>query len=159
MALRGDPAVTCAQVGPTTSGIDLTFIGALGEAGALRWLDAISVHPYRSGGPESVLFDFHSLRSILRSHAGSPETIFSGEWGWGACRYPNGSAAVCKHGGGVGEVVTEHEQASRLARQWLVNDAANVSLSIWCECRNCVLWFGHHLDSAWCLTVDRCCCP
>ena len=28
-------------------------------------------------------------------------------------------------------MVTEHEQASRLARQWLINDAANVSLSIW----------------------------
>ena len=83
-----------------------------------------------------MLFDYSSLRAILRNHAGSPETIFSGEWGWGACRYPNGSVAVCKEGGDRGEAVTEHEQASRLARQWLINDAANISLSIWCKCNN-----------------------
>jgi hypothetical protein len=55
----------------------------------------------------------------------------SGEWGWGACRHLNGSAAVCSAGGGAGEAVSAHEQASRLARQWLINDAANITLSIW----------------------------
>jgi hypothetical protein len=132
-AVRGDPRTQSEYlVGPATSGVDLQFIAATGEAGALSWLDAVSVHPYRAGGPESVLADYSELRALLRTIRGAPTTILSGEWGWASCHYLNGTASACHSGGGgVGQVVSEHEQASRLARQWLVNDAANVSLSIW----------------------------
>eukprot|EP01043_Picozoa_sp_COSAG02_P000410 COSAG02_NODE_7_length_64539_cov_120.393482_43_plen_558_part_00 len=132
-AVRGDPRTQGEYlVGPTTSGVDLQFIADVGETGALSWLDAVSVHPYRAGGPESVLADYAELRALLRTIPDAPSTILSGEWGWASCRYRNGTASACHSGGGgVGQVVTEHEQASLLARQWLVNDAANVSLSIW----------------------------
>lgn len=132
-AVRRDPRTRHEfLVGPTTSGVDLHFIAEVGAAGALSWLDAVSVHPYRAGGPESVLADYSALRSLLRSIDGAPSAILSGEWGWASCSSANGTASACHSGGGgVGQVVTEHEQASRLARQWLINDAANVSLSIW----------------------------
>ena len=132
-AVRGDPRTHSEYlVGPATSGVDLQFIAAVGEAGALSWLDAVSVHPYRAGGPESVLVDYAELRALLHTIRGAPTAILSGEWGWASCHFPNGTASACHSGGGgVGQVVSEHEQASRLARQWLINDAANVSLSIW----------------------------
>jgi hypothetical protein len=153
-AVRGDPRTKDeVLVGPTTSGVDVAFIASVGATGALSWLDGISVHPYRKGGPESVLLDYFGLREELRRFPGAPAALLSGEWGWAACRFPNGSATGCRSGGGAGEAVSEHEQASRLARQFLINDAANITLSIWCKLLPVVLetpaiasLIGTHID-------------
>ena len=133
-AVRADPRTEGETlVGLATSGISLSYISAVAETGALRYLDAVSVHPYRAGPPESVLFDYADLRTALGQHGGYDGDIVSSEWGYGACSDPNGTAAPCRTPAGApraDDVVTEHEQASRLARMFLINDAANISLSI-----------------------------
>lgn len=142
-AARGNPLAKAEMlVGPTTSGISLSYIGAIAATGALQYLDAVSVHPYRAGPPESVLRDYADLRDVLKHHSCGHLAIFSSEWGYGACKDANGTAAPCTTptlAPRADDVVTEREQASRLARMWLINDAANVSLSIWYEWINDVV--------------------
>ena len=88
-------------VGPATSLIDLPFLDACFAAGLLEVFDAISVHPYRQGAPESVVEEFRALRLLIRRHCAAdalplgtfdpsrPDPkrripILSGEWGWSA---------------------------------------------------------------------------
>jgi hypothetical protein len=54
-------------VGPATSVIDLPFLDACFAAGLLEVFDAISVHPYRQGAPESVAEEYRALRLLIRS--------------------------------------------------------------------------------------------
>jgi hypothetical protein len=125
-------------VGPATSGIDLDWIENVSSTGALQYLDGISVHPYRAEGPETVSEEYEKLRELIRGlvPVGQVEpAILSGEWGWPSCG--GQEPAVCPdEGGGVGEVVSLHEQASRLARQWLINDKHRIALSIWYDWKN-----------------------
>lgn len=125
-------------VGPATAGVDLPFIETIAQAGCLAYLDGISVHPYRSSGPESVLDDYQKLESLIDRYTpplnGSSRRrprLISGEWGWSSCAFPNGTAAKCVGGSGNGQVVTEQLQAAWLIRQRYVNDLAGVAVSIW----------------------------
>jgi hypothetical protein len=104
-------------IGPATSGIDLAFLASCFEGGLLRYFDAVSVHPYRRTGPETVEDDYLDLRLLIARHApkGKHIPILSGEWGY--------STAL--------EGVTDEVQAKYLARQWLVNLASDVPMSIW----------------------------
>ncbi|MEO6742537.1 MAG: beta-galactosidase [Chthoniobacteraceae bacterium] len=51
--------------GPATSLVDLPFLDACFAAGLLDVFDAISVHPYRHGAPESLRLIFHPLLATL----------------------------------------------------------------------------------------------
>ena len=116
----------------TTAGIDASFIKAVAQRGGLRFLDGISVHPYRRDGPESVVSDWAKLSAMIDRYA-PPERrprLVSGEWGWATCA-SNTTGAVESCNGASGETLTQEEQASRLVRQRLVNDLASVALSIW----------------------------
>jgi hypothetical protein len=125
-------------IGPATSGIDLEWIREVGKEGPFQWLDGISVHPYRKEGPEGVREDYGKLRALIRQLIPSDKAepaLISSEWGWATCGGPK--PIVCPTiGGGVGEVVSLHEQASRLVRQWLVNDLNHIALSIWYSWKN-----------------------
>ncbi len=54
-------------IGPTTSGFDYTFLQACFQGGLLNYFDAVSVHPYRSTGPETAAADYARLRVSLTS--------------------------------------------------------------------------------------------
>ena len=119
-------------VGMTTAGIDASFIEAVAQRGGLRFLDGISVHPYRRDGPESVVSDWAKLSAMIDRYA-PPERrprLVSGEWGWATCA-SNTTGAVESCNGASGETLTQEEQASRLVRQRLVNDLSSVAISIW----------------------------
>ena len=125
-------------VGPATAGVDLPFIETLGKMGALQYLDGVSVHPYRNGGPESALGDWKQLDDLLNrySHNSSGKqahrpSLISGEWGWPSCSNASGAAVPCIGGDGSREPIPEEVQAARLVRQRYVNDLAGVALSIW----------------------------
>lgn len=125
-------------IGPATSGIDMAFIETVGRAGCLAFLDGLSVHPYRPGGPESVLESWDQLNVLIDKYyvpASGNGTrrpkIVSGEWGWASCADGQGRAVSCTSGGGVGMAVTRSEQAARLVRQRYINDLAGVAHSIY----------------------------
>ncbi|CAK0845738.1 unnamed protein product [Prorocentrum cordatum] len=138
-AIRADKEIAGeVLIGPATSGVDFDWLESVGATGALQWLDGISVHPYRKEGPERVYEDYQKLRSLVRNMIPAEKVepaLVSSEWGWAAC---GGHVPVkCpSQGGGVGEVVSLRTQASRLVRQWLVNDMSRIALSIWYNWQN-----------------------
>lgn len=140
-AVREDEEIAAeVLIGPATSGVDLDWIESVGATGAFQWLDGISVHPYRKEGPESAYTVYRKLRSLVRNMIPAEKAepaLVSSEWGWAACRDDDDVPIKCpSQGGGVGDVVSLRTQASRLVRQWLVNDMSHIALSIWYNWRN-----------------------
>jgi hypothetical protein len=68
-------------VGPTTAGIDIPYLNATFAAGILGALSGVSVHPYRSGPPESPAADLQQLAAIIESFSapGKRYPLLSGE--------------------------------------------------------------------------------
>ncbi|CAK0802599.1 unnamed protein product [Prorocentrum cordatum] len=138
--VRGDPAIANEVViGPATSGVDVDFICSTGNVGGLDRFDAISAHPYRRDGPESVIESWKELRHRLEGYPLVANVPFvSSEWGWATCGHPMGGLpeSCPPGGGGTGDVISGPEQAARLARQWLINDKVGISFSIWYDWKN-----------------------
>ncbi len=104
-------------VGPACSRIDFPFLEACFKGGVLEYFDAVSVHPYRPHGPETVAADYRKLRALIEQYkpAGKSIPIFSGEWGYSSA-WNN---------------VSEDKQGEMLSRQWLTNISEGIPLSIW----------------------------
>lgn len=116
---RADP--TALIVAPATSGYDWPFWTALGEMGVFTKLDAVTVHSYGLETPEEVGPLYVQLTAFL--HRYSPMwklPVLSGEWGYTT----------------VERGISEGQQAQYLARQWLINLAYDVNLSIWYDWRD-----------------------
>ena len=116
LAIRAaEPGET--YIGPATSTIDFSFLEKCFQAGLLEYWSAVSVHPYRQEGPETAAAEYARLRQLIDRYApqGKKIPIISGEWGY--------SSAWNKH--------DETRQGKMLSRQWLVNLAHDVPLSIW----------------------------
>jgi hypothetical protein len=110
-------------VGPATAGMDFPYIQGVFELGILDAYSRVSVHPYRSGAPESALADYQTLRGLIQQYAapGKQEMpIYSGEWGWTTAELP------CSYGNRV----SESTQAKYVARMFIMNAAVGVNVSI-----------------------------
>lgn len=109
----------CTIAAPATSEIPFDFLEACFNRGLLRWIDAVSVHPYRTRAPETALEDYKPLRELIDRYCdGRGKPILSGEWGYSVHEYPDFS-------------INERRQAQYLVRQFLTNFAADVRVSIW----------------------------
>jgi hypothetical protein len=111
-----------AIIGPATSTIDVKFLEGCFQAGLLQWWDAVSVHPYRRAGPETAAAEYHKLRGLIEQYApaGKSIPIISGEWGYSAAW------------GGF----DADRQGKLLPRQWLINMASGIPISIWYDWRD-----------------------
>ena len=93
-AVRAAPDLAHVRlVGPASAGIDIAYLEAFLRTGILASFDAVSVHPYRVGPPETVLPEFGALRNLIDAYTPldrldaegrSPIAILSGEWGYPA---------------------------------------------------------------------------
>ena len=119
---QADPNATV--LAPGTAGIPLDFLEAVFRTGLLRYVDAVSLHPYRGDRPESAAADFPAVRLLIRKYApaGKRIPLVSSEWGYTTVS------------------VTEEQQGQYLAREWLSNLAEGVRLSIWYD------WHDDGLD-------------
>ncbi|HEX8916668.1 MAG TPA: cellulase family glycosylhydrolase [Humisphaera sp.] len=115
-----DPAAVV--IGPATGGVDLGFLESCFKAGCLDVWDAVSVHPYRRGDPETVAADYRQLRALVRRYAppGRTVAVAAGEWGY--------STAWAGH--------DATRQAAFLPRCWLTNLSNDVRLSVWYDWRD-----------------------
>ena len=119
-----DPNATI--IGPASSCFPWEFIETLFQAGALEYLDAVSVHPYRRGdqSPETAKMDYDKLGKLIDQYAPpfrrGQIPIISGEWGYSSCT------------GGVSLDI----QAAFLVRQQLANLLNGIPLSIWYDWKN-----------------------
>jgi hypothetical protein len=124
-AIRGaEPEATI--IGPASSGFPWEFLETFLKSGALEYLDAVSVHPYRDRAkpPESAAADYRKLRELVERWAPASKKgkipILSGEWGYSS------------HTKGV----SLETQAAFAARQQLANLLEGVPLSIWYDWKN-----------------------
>lgn len=100
------------------------FLKAVGDAGLLAKFDAIDVHLYNGGDPESQIANLRRLRRLIDSY--SPDRkipIVSGEWGYNSGDVPEDVW--------FGRLSSRDEQAKFLARSLLVKNAHEITLSIW----------------------------
>ncbi|MEM3258243.1 MAG: cellulase family glycosylhydrolase [Thermoproteota archaeon] len=99
-------------IAPATAGIDLNFIRIFIEYGALNYVSAVSVHPYRNSNPETVSDDYTKLRQLVNN-----KTIVSSEWGYTTS-------------GSYGNKVDILTQAKYLTRMYLINLMNKVPITI-----------------------------
>ena len=110
-----------AIVGPATSGFDWDFLRRCFEGGLLSSWTAVTIHPYRKEPPETVAAEYAQLRDMIRrARPSSSVAIMSGEWGYSD----------------VWNGMDRDRQGLYLFRQWLVNAACGVALSIWYDWRD-----------------------
>jgi Glycosyl hydrolase catalytic core len=115
------PGVTV--VGGSTSGVPLPYLDQLFRAGALNYLDAVSVHPYRyASAPEGIEDDINRLQVLIRQDGGgSPKPVWVTEFGWFTNPNPwPGQIAI-----------TEADQAKFLVRGYALLLAAGVARAYW----------------------------
>ena len=115
---KADPSGTIAA--PATSGIPFEWLEECFKKGLLEWVDVLTVHPYRSQPPETVIKDYARLRELNKRYApeGKEMPIISGEWGYSQINWDRSA-------------LTEEQQAQYLVRMFLVNLYEGVPVSIW----------------------------
>jgi polysaccharide biosynthesis protein PslG len=107
-------------IGPATAGIDFDFLEGCFRSGLLDYWSAVSVHPYRQLGPESVAKDYSRLRKLIAAYSHRAIPIVSGEWGYSS----------------VWRGMDEQKQSEMFAREMLTNIANGIPLSIWYDWRD-----------------------
>lgn len=107
-------------VAPAASGIPFDWLEECFKKGLLNWVDALTVHPYRSSPPETVIEDYAKLRELIKHYApeGKKISIISGEWGYSLINWNKSR-------------LSEEQQAQYLTRMFLVNLYEGVPVSIW----------------------------
>jgi len=104
-------------VAPGISGFDLKFLEETFKSGMLEFVDAVSIHPYRSTNPETVGLDYARLKEILSLYGFPSKPIISSEWGY------------CTSGS-YGNRVSITTQAEYAVRMFLVNIMNDVNMSV-----------------------------
>jgi hypothetical protein len=107
-------------VAPATSGIPMDWLEACFKKGMLDWIDALTVHPYRTPAPETVIKDYEKLRELVKRYApeGKDIPIISGEWGYSIINWDKNH-------------ISEEQQTQYLVRMFLINLYQNIPVSIW----------------------------
>lgn len=108
-----------------TSGIPFEWLEGCFKNGLLKWIDVLSVHPYRPQPPETVIQDYTKLRGLIARYApaGKQIPVISGEWGYSNLNWDKSR-------------LTEQKQADYLVRMFLINAYQNIPVSIWYDWKN-----------------------
>ena len=81
--------------GPTTAGIDFDFIETVFARGGLKYLSAVSVHPYRPIPPESACYDYATLRQMIANYSSAPVEVSQADAGRNAWQaFPPGAPST-----------------------------------------------------------------
>jgi hypothetical protein len=112
-------------VAGATSQIPLEWFEGCFKNGLLNWIDVLSVHPYRSQPPETVIQDYAKFRELIARYApaGKKIPVISGEWGYSNINWDKSP-------------LTEQQQADYLVRMFLINAYQNIPVSIWYDWKN-----------------------
>ncbi|UCE46477.1 MAG: cellulase family glycosylhydrolase [Phycisphaerales bacterium] len=112
-------------VAGATSQIPFEWLEGCFKKGLLEWIDVLSVHPYRSQPPETVVEDYAELRRLVERYVpeGKQVPIISGEWGYSNLNWDQTR-------------LSEQEQAEYLARMFLINLHQGIDVSVWYDWKN-----------------------
>ncbi len=118
---KADPGATI--IAPGAVRFQWSFLKPFLKSGVLRYIDGVSVHPYRGiHPPETVALQFRRLQKLVARYEprGGNIPVISSEWGY--TTYSKG--------------VSYKTQADYLVRQQLFNLYCGVPLSIWYDWKN-----------------------
>jgi len=118
---KADPS--CTFIAPATSGIPFEWLEECFKKGLLKWIDALSVHPYRPQPPETVIKDYARLRELIKQYDPKGKPIISGEWGYSQINWDK-------------TPLTEENQAQYLVRMFIINMFQDIGVSIWYDWKN-----------------------
>lgn len=104
-------------IGPALSHLDLNFLTGL--APVLPKFASISFHPYRDGGPESVVPELDGLRQTL-GHLAPQANLVASEWGYSSARGR----------------MTDDQHADHAMRTLLTGMVAGVQRTFWYDLMN-----------------------
>jgi hypothetical protein len=109
-------------IGPAVSWMNLPFLESAFKLGLLKYIDAVSVHPYRVNNPETVTAEYQKLRGLIEKYQPTPTKIpiIASEWGY--------SATSLDH--------DERLQANYAARIILTNAMNGIPVTILYDLRN-----------------------
>lgn len=111
-------------IAPATSGIPFDWLEACFKKGMLKYIDALSVHPYRPQAPETVINDYKKLREIMKKYEPNRDIpIISGEWGYSIINWDKNR-------------MSEEKQAQYLVREFLINYYMGIPVNIWYDWKN-----------------------
>ncbi|WP_194273284.1 cellulase family glycosylhydrolase, partial [Priestia megaterium] len=113
-------------VAPALAGsgdISLQWLEETFRQGILEYVDAVSIHPYRTSNPESVIEDYKKLRILISKYTDKKIPIISGEWGYS--NVPNWN-----NQGATSIVSSELKQAQFNTRMLLINHSQGIPISI-----------------------------
>jgi hypothetical protein len=112
-------------VAGATSQIPLEWFEDCFKNGLLNWIDVLSVHPYRSQPPETVIPDYARFREVIARYAlsGKKIPVISGEWGYSNINWDK-------------TPLTEQQQADYMVRMFLINSYQKIPVSIWYDWKN-----------------------
>lgn len=114
---QADP--TCRIIGPAVSKVDIAFLRSALTPELLGLIDGVSLHPYRSSGPETVYKDYIHVQELIRQIAppGREDLpVICSEWGYSTYR---------------GGDVTEERQAMYVAKLLLLSASSGCPISIY----------------------------
>ena len=109
-------------IAPGVARCDFSFLEDCFRLGLLKYVNAVSVHPYRDAAPETALADYARLR-VLMQKMQPPDrqvSLVVSEWGYSAAAF-----------GG-----DEQAQARYLNRMFLANAYAGIDYTVWYDYRN-----------------------
>jgi len=115
-------------IAPAMAGIHYEWLDTLFSSGLLKYIDGVSIHPYRDGPPplvpESVGKPLKKVQDLVAKYAPAGKKIYvvSGEWGYTTCLLPIG--------------VSLQTQADYAARMQLFNLYSGIPLTIWYDWKN-----------------------
>ncbi|MDR3707959.1 MAG: cellulase family glycosylhydrolase [Capsulimonadaceae bacterium] len=119
---QADPSATI--LAPGLAGYNVPYLRTVLKSGILKYIDAVSWHPYRHSAPETVAAQYDSMSKIIAQYTppGAPiRPIIASEWGYATTAKWNCS---------------EDAQARYLVREWLANMAMGVDLTIFYDWRD-----------------------
>jgi hypothetical protein len=112
-------------VAPATSTIPFNWLEDCFKKGLLDRIDVLSVHPYRTQPPETVIKDYGKLRELINRNTtnGKKIPIISGEWGYSNINWDKAR-------------LTDEQQAQYLVREFFINIYQTIPVSIWYDWKN-----------------------
>jgi hypothetical protein len=130
---RSDPDARVASGG--VSRIDLPFLeGVLVEgaaAGAAAQVSAVSVHPYRRAGPETLAAELPLLLGLVTRALGEHVEVWDTEWGYASYDYFSKNLSGDGH-----SAAGRKRQAVLASREALTVWALNLPLAVWYDLRD-----------------------
>ena len=116
-------------IAPAVCGCDIGFMKKCIDKGLLEFVDAVSLHPYREGGPETVLECYAKLKNLIEDNLPKNRQrigIVSSEWGWGL------SYLGLKD---TGRDRAELKQAEYLTRRFCIEAYAGIKCAVYYKWR------------------------